>query len=148
MTSFIHKISKFQGWFPIKISSMGPRCAPTLILAFLQLSNSQSKMPILKSSWHLTACRYHASFFVKQDRNGEFLEFFGNSRGFPFFECQPLKAWHSLHLGTERYMTKPDGATISSVRPMQVPRRSVQRWICNTFPVGTPRSQIRVVGLF
>ena len=33
-------------------------------------------------------------------------------------EFQLLKAWHSLHLGTERYMTKPGGATISSVRPM------------------------------
>ena len=70
VTSFIHKISKFQGRLSIKISSMGPRCAPTLILAVLQPPNSQSEKPILKSSWHLTACRYHAFFFVKQDRKG------------------------------------------------------------------------------
>ena len=40
---------------------------------------------------------------------GEFLEFLGISFGFPFFVYQPLKAWHSLHLRTERYMTTPDG---------------------------------------
>ena len=33
------------------------------------------------------------------------------------FDFQPLKAWRSLYLGTERYLTPPDGATISSVRP-------------------------------
>ena len=70
MTSFIHKISKFQGRLSIKISSMGPKCAPTLILAVLQPPNSQSEKPILKPSWHLTACRYHAFFFVKQERKG------------------------------------------------------------------------------
>ena len=43
---------------------------------------------------------------------GEFLELLGISFGFPFFDFQPLKAWHSLHLGTERYMTKPGGATL------------------------------------
>ena len=48
---------------------------------------------------------------------GEFLEFLGISFGFPFFDFQPLKAWHSLHLGTERYMTKPGGATFSCMRP-------------------------------
>ena len=48
---------------------------------------------------------------------GEFLEFFKISFGFPFFDFQPLKAWHSLHLGTERYMTKPGGATFSCMRP-------------------------------
>ena len=42
MTPFIYKISKFQGRFPTKISSMGPRCAPTLIWPILQPSNSQS----------------------------------------------------------------------------------------------------------
>ena len=42
----------------------------------------------------------------------EFLEFLGISFGFPFIVNQPLKAWHSLHLGTERYMTTPDGATL------------------------------------
>ena len=42
----------------------------------------------------------------------EFLEFLGISFGFPFFVYQPLKAWHSLHLGTERYMTTPDGPTL------------------------------------
>ena len=35
-----------------------------------------------------------------------------------YLEFQPVKSWHSLYLGTERYMTKPDGATISSVRPI------------------------------
>ena len=48
---------------------------------------------------------------------GEFLEFWGISSGFPFFVYQPLKAWHSLHLRTERYMTPPDGY-ISCVRPI------------------------------
>ena len=48
---------------------------------------------------------------------GEFLEFLGISFGFPSFDFQPLKAWHSLHLGTERYMTKPGGATFSCMRP-------------------------------
>ena len=43
---------------------------------------------------------------------GEFLQFLGISFGFPFFDFQPLKAWHSLNLGTERYMTPPDGATL------------------------------------
>ena len=43
---------------------------------------------------------------------GEFLEFLGISFGFPFFDFQQLKTWHSLHLGTERYMTKPGGATL------------------------------------
>ena len=47
---------------------------------------------------------------------GEFLEFWGSSFGFPFFEYHPLKAWHSLHLGTERYniyyMTPPEGAIL------------------------------------
>ena len=119
MTYFIHKISKF----PIKISSMGPRCAPTLILAVLQPSNSQSKKPIPKSSRHLTACRYHAFFFVKQDRKGWGITgFVGDFLSFHFFDFQPLKPWHSLHLGTERYMTKPDGATISSVRPCPAQR--------------------------
>ena len=42
----------------------------------------------------------------------EFLDFFGIFLGFPFFEHQPLKAWHSLHLRTERYMTSSDGATL------------------------------------
>ena len=45
---------------------------------------------------------------------GEFLKFLGISFGLPFFDIQPLKAWHSLHLGTERYMTPPDGATLVS----------------------------------
>ena len=53
---------------------------------------------------------------------GEFLEFLGISFGFPFFDFQPLKAWHSLHLGTERYMTKPGGATFSCMRPTVVSR--------------------------
>ena len=122
MTSFIHKISKCQGGLIIKISSMGPRCALTLILAVLQPSNSQSEKPILKSYWHLTACRYHAFFFMKQDRKdwgipgifGDFLRFSLLS-----FSATQFKAWHSLHLETERYMTKPDGATVSSVRPRQ-----------------------------
>ena len=48
---------------------------------------------------------------------GEFLELLEVSSDFPFFDFQPLKAWHSLHLGTERYMTTPGGATFSSVRP-------------------------------
>ena len=43
---------------------------------------------------------------------GEFLEFLGISFGFPFFEYQPVKAWHPFHLGTERYITPPDGATL------------------------------------
>ena len=43
---------------------------------------------------------------------GEFLEFWGISFGFAFFEYQPPKAWNSLHLGTERYMTPPGGATL------------------------------------
>ena len=50
-----------------------------------------------------------------------FLEFWGISFGFPFFDFQPLKAWHSLHLGTERYMTKPGGATFSCMRPTSEP---------------------------
>ena len=50
---------------------------------------------------------------------GEFLEFLGISFGFPFFDFQPLKAWHSLHLGTERYMTKPGDATFSCMRPTE-----------------------------
>ena len=41
------------------------------------------------------------------------MEFWGISFGFPFFVYQPLKALHSVHLGTERYMTPPDGV----VRP-------------------------------
>ena len=49
---------------------------------------------------------------------GEFLEFWGISFGLPFFDFQPLKAWHSLHLRTERYMTKPGGATFSCMRPL------------------------------
>ena len=52
---------------------------------------------------------------------GEFLEFLGISFGFPFFDFQPLKAWHSLHLRTERYMTKPGGATFSCMRPTSEP---------------------------
>ena len=48
---------------------------------------------------------------------GEFLEFWGISFDFHFFDFQLLKAWHSLHLGTERYMTKPGGATFSCMRP-------------------------------
>ena len=121
MTSFIHKISKFQGRLSIKISgmSMGPRCAPTLILAVLQTSNSQSEKPILKSSWHLTACRYHAFFFMKQDRKdwripgilGEVFPsmIFSHSKlGIPFTSGQK---------GTLYDMTTPDGAAISSVRP-------------------------------
>ena len=43
---------------------------------------------------------------------GEFLEFLGIPCGFPLFDFQPLKTGHSLHLGTERYVTKPDGATL------------------------------------
>ena len=39
---------------------------------------------------------------------GEFLDLFGISFGFPFTVYQPLKAGHSLHLGTERYMTPPE----------------------------------------
>ena len=54
---------------------------------------------------------------------GEFLEYLGISFGFPFFDFQPLKAWHSLHLGTERYMTKPGGATFSCMRP---PRAAIR----------------------
>ena len=50
---------------------------------------------------------------------GEFLEFLGISFGFPFFDFQPLKAWYSLRLGTERYMTKPGGATFSCMRPLR-----------------------------
>ena len=38
---------------------------------------------------------------------GEFLESLGISLGFPVFEYQLLKAWHSLHLGTEMYLTPP-----------------------------------------
>ena len=34
-----------------------------------------------------------------------------------FPSSQPLKTGHSLYLGTERYITPPDGATISSMRP-------------------------------
>ena len=49
---------------------------------------------------------------------GEFLNFWGISFGFPFFDFQPLKAWHPLHLRTERYMTKPSGATLSCMRPL------------------------------
>ena len=49
---------------------------------------------------------------------GEFLEFLGISFGFPFIDFQPLKAWHSLHLGTDRYMTKPGGTTFSCMRPL------------------------------
>ena len=45
---------------------------------------------------------------------GEFLDFLKISFGFPFFDFQPLKAWHSLHL---RNMTKPGGATFSCMRP-------------------------------
>ena len=52
---------------------------------------------------------------------GEFLEFLGISFGFPFFDFQPLKAWHSLHLGTERYMIKLGGATFSCMRPTSEP---------------------------
>ena len=48
----------------------------------------------------------------KAEIMGEFLDFLGISFGFCFFVYQPLKAWHSLHLGTERYMTPPDGATL------------------------------------
>lgn len=48
---------------------------------------------------------------------GGFLEFLGIPCGFSFFDFQPLKTEHSLHLGTESSMTPPDGATISSVRP-------------------------------
>ena len=48
---------------------------------------------------------------------GEFMEFLGISFGFLFFDFQPPKAWHSLHLRTERYMTKPGGATFSCMRP-------------------------------
>ena len=51
---------------------------------------------------------------------GELLEFWGISFGFPFFDFQPLKAWHSLHLGTERYMTKPGGATFSCMSPQGI----------------------------
>ena len=42
----------------------------------------------------------------------EFLEFLGIPCGFPFFDFQQLKAWFSLHLGTERYMTTPGSATL------------------------------------
>ena len=31
---------------------------------------------------------------------------------FSIFDKQPFKAGHSLHLGTEKYMTTPDGATL------------------------------------
>ena len=48
----------------------------------------------------------------------EILEFVRISCGFPFLDFRPLKAWHFLHLGTERYMTPPDGVTIRTVRPM------------------------------
>ena len=48
---------------------------------------------------------------------GEFLEFWVISFGFTFFDFQALKPWHSLHLWTERYMTKPGGATFSCMRP-------------------------------
>ena len=58
---------------------------------------------------------------------GEFLEFLGISFGFPFFDFQPLKAWHSLHLGTERYMTKPGGARFSCMRPTD-PSRNFSIW--------------------
>ena len=38
------------------------------------------------------------------------------SCGFPFFDFQPLKAWHFLHLGREQCMTAPDSTRISSMR--------------------------------
>ena len=59
MTSFIHKLLDFQGRLSIKVSSMGLRYAPSLIMAVLQQSDSLSEKPILKSSWDLTACRCH-----------------------------------------------------------------------------------------
>ena len=51
----------------------------------------------------------------------EFLEFLGIPCGFLSIDFQPLKAWYSLHLGTERYMTPPDGTTVSPVRPTSYP---------------------------
>ena len=46
------------------------------------------------------------------------MELLGISFGFPFFDFQPLKARHSLHLGTESDMTTPGGAVaVSIVRP-------------------------------
>ena len=35
--------------------------------------------------------------------------------GFPFFDFQQLKAWHSLHLRTARCVAPPDSATISTL---------------------------------
>ena len=97
---------------------MGPRCAPTLILAVLQPPNSQSEKPILKSSWHLTACRYHAFFFVKQDRKGWGVPgIFGK---FLRFSLLGISATQSLAFPSPRdrkVYEEPDGATISSVRP-------------------------------
>ena len=70
VSSFINKISKFQGRFPSK---------HTLIGAVLPQSNSQSAKPSLKSPLHLTACRYQAFFFFlnKSEMLVEFLEVFG-----------------------------------------------------------------------
>ena len=46
----------------------------------------------------------------------EFLELLGNPCGFPFFDFQAHKAWHSLHLGSERYITTTGGATLETSR--------------------------------
>ena len=115
----------------IKISSMGPRCAPTIILAVLQPPNSQSEKPILKSFWHRTACRYHAFFFVKQDQKGWgipgiFLEFLR-------FSLLGISATQSLAFPSPRdgkVYDNPDGATISSVRPTHCePDKTVGRQV-------------------
>ena len=65
VTSLIHKISKSEGRLTIKISSTGLRYEPTLIGAVLQKSDSQSAMPILKSTRNLATSRYQASYFMK-----------------------------------------------------------------------------------
>ena len=41
---------------------------------------------------------------------GEFLEFWGISYGFPFFDHQLLRVSHPLLLGTKSYVTPPVGA--------------------------------------
>ena len=65
----------------------------------------------------LASASKHSFLFDKSEMIGEFLDFFWISCGFLFFDFKPAKSWHSLHLRTERYMTPPDGPTISSVRP-------------------------------
>ena len=45
----------------------------------------------------------HSFLLDKSDMFGEFLECFG----IPFFDFQPLKTGHSVHLGTEMSMTPP-----------------------------------------